>query len=68
MQPSGTFSFILPILFIGMHDESITEGISEFDREMRRRVWCILVVWDRSVVHPLLDTSPMLMRISDSNP
>lgn len=29
-----------------MHKEAITGGMPEFDREMRRRVWCILDTWD----------------------
>lgn len=36
-------------IMIGMHEDTISEGISDFDREMRRRVWCILVVWDRYI-------------------
>lgn len=32
---------------VGMHDPNITEGVSDFEKEMRRRVWCILGVWDR---------------------
>ncbi|KKA19284.1 hypothetical protein T310_6741 [Rasamsonia emersonii CBS 393.64] len=31
---------------LGMHKDSSTQGISEFDREMRRRIWCILYTWD----------------------
>jgi hypothetical protein len=32
-----------------MHDEKMSESVSEFEREIRRRVWCILYVWDRSM-------------------
>ncbi|KAK3329056.1 hypothetical protein B0H66DRAFT_540140 [Apodospora peruviana] len=31
---------------IGLHQDSLSEGMSEFDREMRRRLWGILYVWD----------------------
>ncbi|KAF5020223.1 hypothetical protein F66182_7740 [Fusarium sp. NRRL 66182] len=31
---------------LGLHRTSIAEGLSEFEREMRRRVWCILDCWD----------------------
>ncbi|KAL4894090.1 fungal-specific transcription factor domain-containing protein [Aspergillus ambiguus] len=31
---------------LGMHRSSSKLKISEFDREMRRRVWCILYAWD----------------------
>ncbi|KAM0561354.1 hypothetical protein ACHAPJ_003233 [Fusarium lateritium] len=31
---------------LGLHRVAIAEGLSEFDREMRRRVWCILDCWD----------------------
>lgn len=30
----------------GIHQESIAGPIPEFEREMRRRVWCILDTWD----------------------
>lgn len=33
-------------LFSGMHKNSFNAGMSEFDREMRRRVWCLLYAWD----------------------
>ncbi|KAF2418945.1 hypothetical protein EJ08DRAFT_654126 [Tothia fuscella] len=34
---------------LGMHDDKLGKGMTEFDQEMRRRVWCILYDWDRSM-------------------
>ncbi|EGO52178.1 hypothetical protein NEUTE1DRAFT_90195 [Neurospora tetrasperma FGSC 2508] len=34
---------------IGLHQDSLSDGMSEFDREMRRRVWGILYLWDFSL-------------------
>ncbi|KAK3355674.1 fungal-specific transcription factor domain-containing protein [Neurospora tetraspora] len=34
---------------IGLHQDSLSDGMSEFDREMRRRLWGILYVWDFSL-------------------
>ncbi|KAJ4290730.1 hypothetical protein N0V88_006479 [Collariella sp. IMI 366227] len=31
---------------IGLHQNHLAEGLSEFDREMRRRMWVILYLWD----------------------
>ncbi|KAL4816379.1 fungal-specific transcription factor domain-containing protein [Aspergillus spinulosporus] len=31
---------------LGMHKSSSNRGFSGFDREMRRRIWCILYAWD----------------------
>ncbi|KAJ4123101.1 hypothetical protein NW768_010095 [Fusarium equiseti] len=31
---------------LGLHRTALAEGLSEFEREMRRRVWCILDCWD----------------------
>ncbi|KAK3299983.1 uncharacterized protein B0H64DRAFT_414142 [Chaetomium fimeti] len=31
---------------IGLHQDSSSEGMSEYDREMRRRMWVILYLWD----------------------
>jgi hypothetical protein len=31
---------------LGIHKESVTGLTSEFDREMRRRIWCVLDTWD----------------------
>lgn len=30
----------------GLHQDTFSEGMSEYDREMRRRVWVILYLWD----------------------
>ena len=30
----------------GLHQDSSSQNISEFDREMRRRIWCLLYSWD----------------------
>ncbi|KAF5254124.1 hypothetical protein FANTH_1006 [Fusarium anthophilum] len=32
--------------FMGMHQEASMLGISDFEREMYRRVWCVLDIWD----------------------
>ena len=31
---------------LGMHKGSPKAGLSEFDVEMRRRIWCLLYCWD----------------------
>ncbi|KAL2009929.1 hypothetical protein VTN00DRAFT_5736 [Thermoascus crustaceus] len=31
---------------LGMHKNSFEEGMTEFDCEMRKRVWCLLYAWD----------------------
>jgi hypothetical protein len=31
---------------LGLSKASASDGLSEFEREMRRRVWCILSTWD----------------------
>lgn len=31
---------------LGLHREAASHSFDEFDREMRRRVWCILSTWD----------------------
>ncbi|RSL93389.1 hypothetical protein CEP52_013253 [Fusarium oligoseptatum] len=31
---------------LGLHRVAIAEGLTEFEREMRRRVWCVLDCWD----------------------
>lgn len=31
---------------LGMHKSTSRAGLSEFDVEMRRRMWCLLYVWD----------------------
>ncbi|OTA01389.1 hypothetical protein A9Z42_0017070 [Trichoderma parareesei] len=32
---------------MGVHTDSQSDGLKEFDREMRRRLWCALYTWDR---------------------
>ncbi|KAK4105639.1 hypothetical protein N658DRAFT_556074 [Parathielavia hyrcaniae] len=34
---------------IGLHQDSLQEGMLDFDREMRRRIWVILYFWDFSL-------------------
>lgn len=34
---------------IGMHDDALSQGLSDFEKEIRRRMWCILYVWDKYV-------------------
>ena len=31
---------------LGLHQESASQGLSEFDCEMRRRLWCLVDAWD----------------------
>lgn len=31
---------------LGFHQEAVTGHIAEFDREMQRRLWCVLDTWD----------------------
>ncbi|KAI9154844.1 putative transcriptional regulatory protein-like protein [Paramyrothecium foliicola] len=31
---------------LGLHRQAASDGLPDFEREMRRRVWCILVTWD----------------------
>ncbi|KAJ5415151.1 hypothetical protein N7465_003846 [Penicillium sp. CMV-2018d] len=31
---------------LGLHDKRVQGSISEFETEMRRRMWCVLYVWD----------------------
>lgn len=38
---------------IGLHKDSLSEGMSEFDREMRRRLWCVLYQSQCSRSHAL---------------
>lgn len=34
------------VVSLGLHQDALSEGMSEFDREMRRRLWVILYLWD----------------------
>ncbi|KAJ6013628.1 hypothetical protein N7540_008219 [Penicillium herquei] len=48
----------------GMHKSSIKSGLSEFDTEMRRRMWCLLCIWDWYVIQlsSLFENSNTLYR------
>ncbi|KAG5979892.1 hypothetical protein E4U55_004650 [Claviceps digitariae] len=48
---------------LGIHKETVTGPIPEFDREMRRRVWCILDTWDWQI--SALLSRPMIIDRSD---
>ncbi|KAL2820761.1 fungal-specific transcription factor domain-containing protein [Aspergillus granulosus] len=46
----------------GMHRSSSNSKLSEFDREMRRRLWCILYAWDWQM--SLLLSRPFIINTS----
>ncbi|KAK0657609.1 hypothetical protein B0T16DRAFT_294301, partial [Cercophora newfieldiana] len=48
---------------IGLHQDASSEGMSEFDREMRRRLWSILYLWDFALSSML--SRPMLINRAD---
>ncbi|KAK3983910.1 fungal-specific transcription factor domain-containing protein [Cladorrhinum sp. PSN332] len=48
---------------IGLHRDSLSEGMSEFDREMRRRLWCVLYMWDFALGSML--SRPLLINHAD---
>ncbi|KAL2261242.1 hypothetical protein VTK26DRAFT_4533 [Humicola hyalothermophila] len=48
---------------IGLHQDAFSEGLSEFDREMRRRVWVVLYLWDFALGSML--SRPLLINQSD---
>ncbi|KAK3903044.1 hypothetical protein C8A05DRAFT_43644 [Staphylotrichum tortipilum] len=48
---------------IGLHQDALSEGMSEFDREMRRRVWVILYLWDFALGSML--SRPLLVNHAD---
>jgi len=48
---------------IGLHQDSLSEGMSEFDREMRRRMWGILYMWDFALGSML--SRPLLVNHAD---
>ncbi|KAL2130429.1 hypothetical protein VTI74DRAFT_6401 [Chaetomium olivicolor] len=48
---------------IGLHQNHLAEGLSEFDREMRRRVWVILYLWDFALGSML--SRPLLINHAD---
>ncbi|KAG5942354.1 hypothetical protein E4U53_007256 [Claviceps sorghi] len=48
---------------LGIHQETVTGPMPEFDREMRRRVWSILDTWDWQI--SALLSRPMIIDRSD---
>ncbi|KAK3950473.1 fungal-specific transcription factor domain-containing protein [Pseudoneurospora amorphoporcata] len=48
---------------IGLHQDSLSDGMSEFDREMRRRLWGILYMWDFALGSML--SRPLLVNHAD---
>ncbi|KAK3337246.1 hypothetical protein B0T19DRAFT_447867 [Cercophora scortea] len=48
---------------IGLHKDSLSEGMSEFDREMRRRLWGLLYMWDFALGSML--SRPLLINHAD---
>jgi hypothetical protein len=42
---TGWLTPVLP----GVHTDFLSDGLKEFDREMRRRLWCALYTWERCV-------------------
>ncbi|CAM1508594.1 Fc.00g054420.m01.CDS01 [Cosmosporella sp. VM-42] len=49
---------------IGMHDSASQSGMTQFEQEMRRRVWCILYVWDWQMSTKL--SRPRIINTKDS--
>ncbi|KAK4231815.1 hypothetical protein QBC38DRAFT_506542 [Podospora fimiseda] len=48
---------------LSLHRDSLSEGMSEFDREMRRRLWCVLYMWDFALGSML--SRPLLINHAD---
>ncbi|RDA89497.1 hypothetical protein CP533_6812 [Ophiocordyceps camponoti-saundersi (nom. inval.)] len=48
---------------LGIHQEPVVGHMSEFDREMRRRVWCVLDTWDWQI--SALLSRPMIIDRTD---
>ncbi|KAK5657078.1 hypothetical protein OQA88_3606 [Cercophora sp. LCS_1] len=48
---------------IGLHQDSTSAGMSEFDREMRRRLWSVLYLWDFALSSMV--SRPMLVNRAD---
>ncbi|XP_044722136.1 fungal specific transcription factor domain-containing protein [Hirsutella rhossiliensis] len=48
---------------LGIHQEPVSGPMSEFEREMRRRIWCILDTWDWQI--SALLSRPMIIDRSD---
>ncbi|RDW62436.1 hypothetical protein BP6252_11869 [Coleophoma cylindrospora] len=38
---------------IGMHEDVVSKSLSDFENEMRRRLWCLLYVFDWQMSHTL---------------
>ncbi|PHH65615.1 hypothetical protein CDD81_2050 [Ophiocordyceps australis] len=50
---------------LDIHQESIAGPMTEFEREMRRRIWCILDTWDWQI--SALLSRPMIIDRTDCN-
>ncbi|TWU78202.1 hypothetical protein ED733_007866 [Metarhizium rileyi] len=50
---------------LGIHKETVAGHMSEFDREMRRRIWCILDTWDWQI--STLLSRPVLIDRTDTD-
>ncbi|PNY28957.1 transcriptional regulatory protein [Tolypocladium capitatum] len=48
---------------LGIHQEAVAGPMSEFEREMRRRVWCVLDTWDWQI--SALLSRPMIIDRTD---
>ncbi|WYZ44450.1 hypothetical protein EsH8_VII_000886 [Colletotrichum jinshuiense] len=48
---------------LGMHRETVSRAMSDFDQEMRRRIWCILDTWDWQISNLL--SRPLIIDRSD---
>ncbi|KAM5354125.1 hypothetical protein ACJ41O_000775 [Fusarium nematophilum] len=63
---------------LGLHRITTAEGLSEFEREMRRRVWCVLDCWDWQfasglgrptiIDHTDIDVEPPSLTLEDLSP
>ncbi|RSL72080.1 hypothetical protein CEP53_001283 [Fusarium sp. AF-6] len=63
---------------LGLHRVAIAEGLTEFEREMRRRVWCVLDCWDWQfasglgrptiIDHTDIDVEPPSLTLEDLSP
>lgn len=42
---------ILALVLLGLNKESSADRLTEFDRDIQRRTWCILEVWDWYYCH-----------------
>ncbi|KAM0425056.1 hypothetical protein ACHAPT_009615 [Fusarium lateritium] len=63
---------------LGLHRVAIAEGLTEFEREMRRRAWCVLDCWDWQfasglgrptiIDHTDIDVEPPSLTLEDLSP